>query len=425
MYFPTKTSWIEFHVDISVYRMEVTMKLLFVWISFTITTVQQQPVLDPCPSFASSSSTANMCQSGVGEEDYKTGHVEVDSVALRITTPEDNCLCQVYLLNQTDQYNVFMKYYTKSISGPDHINCWLAIDISISAELNKDESLETIQCTNRTSARPIFLKQNEMLNFKSTLIDGTLTSEYCFLIFRRSNGMTTIPSLHIKCNQVTTNKTSYSPIIKEDANWTLYVIIGASAGGFTSVIAIAVVTIYTWRKRNNSSGNDCNDKEQSQMKSVRDPDYDSEGLKRNILYQSREQCDITDGNYHTVELEDRQEVDDTQNIDGDYISIDENFSSNSKYKSKPGIQLKYKTHVTKEELGYKVEHVAPGTGNDVEYTVVNKRDRLGENTEPTTSMNNEYAVVDKSGRQDKNLKPVTPENGSNVEYAVVEKNTQI
>lgn len=128
-----------------------------------------------------------MCQSGVGEEDYKTGHVEVDSVALRITTPEDNCLCQVYLLNQTDQYNVFMKYYTKSISGPDHINCWLAIDISISAELNKDESLETIQCTNRTSARPIFLKQNEMLNFKSTLIDGTLTSEYCFLIFRRKN----------------------------------------------------------------------------------------------------------------------------------------------------------------------------------------------------------------------------------------------
>ncbi|XP_063419523.1 uncharacterized protein LOC134703108 [Mytilus trossulus] len=344
-----------------------------------------------------------MCQNGVGEEDVKTGRIEVDSVALRITTPEDNCVCQVYLLNQTDQDKVFMKYYTKSISGPDHINCGLAIDISISAELNKDESLKTIQCTNRTSAIPILLKQNEMLNFKSTLIDGTFTSEYCFLIFRQSNDMTTYPSLHIKCSQVTTNKTSHSPVIEEDANWTLYVIIGASAGAFTSVIAIAVVTIYTWRTRKNGSGHDCNDKdlEQSQMKSVRDPDYDSEGLKRNIIYQSSEQCDITDGNYHTVELEGRQEVESTQNIDGDYISIDENFSSNSKYKLKPGIQQEGKTQVTKEELGYKVEHVTLGTGNNVEYAVVNKRDRLGENTEPATSMNNKYAVVDKSGRLDK------------------------
>lgn len=144
------------------------------------------------------------------------------------------------------------------------------------------------------------------------------------------------------------------------------------------------------------------------MKSANDTAYNSEGLKRNILYQTSEQCDIMDGNYHTVELEERQVVNDTQNIDGDYISIDENVISNSKYKSKPGIQPKCKTQITKEVLGYKVEHVTPGTGNNVEYAVVNKRDRLGENTEPATSLNNEYAVVDKSGRLDKNIKHVTP-----------------
>lgn len=111
------------------------------------------------------------------------------------------------------------------------------------------------------------------------------------------------------------------------------------------------------------------------MKSIRDPDYDSDGLERNILYQTSEQCDIMDGNYHTVELEERQVVDNTQNIDGDYISIDENFSSNNKCKSKPGIQPKCKTQITKEELEYKVEHVTSGTGNNVEYAVVNNLER--------------------------------------------------
>ncbi|VDI64982.1 Hypothetical predicted protein [Mytilus galloprovincialis] len=293
-------------------------------------------------------------------------------------------------------------YDKKTSAAPETPYCGLEINVSLSVGPDNDKSLKTVNCTSGTVVQPIQLPQNEMLSFTSTLTEGSFTRGYCLQIFRQS-AKTKSPALHIQCSQGMNNKTSYSQTVLEDAFSTQYVIIGACAGVFVFVITLVVVLMYTWRIRNNDPVIAGNNKELTQIKSENDAAYDSEGMKRNILYHSSEQCDIMDGNYHTVELEEIQEVDNTQNIDGDYISIDENFSSNSKYKSKPGIQLKCKTQMTKELLGYKVEHVTPGTGDNVEYAVVNKTERLG-----ATSLNNEYAVVDKSGKPDKNIKHVTP-----------------
>ncbi|CAC5372623.1 unnamed protein product [Mytilus coruscus] len=365
-----------------------------------------------------------MCQGGSGKKEDSIEGLGFNSVALRITTRQDNCACQVYLQNQTDTYTVYMQKYNKLTSAaPNSSDCGLVINVSVSDGVGTDEILETVECANGTLFQPISLEINGTLNFKSTVIEGSFTRGYCLQIFRK-NPNTSHPSLQIACTQVTSNKTNYSPVMKEDTSSTHYVVIGACAGGFVFVISIAVVVVSCIRKKQiNDSRNDYNNTELNKMKSDNDAGYDSEGLKRNILYQTSEQCDITDGNYHPVELEERQVVNNMQNIDGDYISIDENFGTNRKNTPNPGIQPKCKT-ITKENLN-KIDHVTTGTVNNVEYAVVNKRDRLGENIEHATAPSTEFAVVDKSGRLGKNIKHVTPENGSNVEYAVVEKNTQI
>ncbi|CAC5404794.1 unnamed protein product [Mytilus coruscus] len=389
-----------------------------------------------------------MCHSGSGKEEDSIGGLEVDSVALRMTTRQESCVCQVYLQNQTDKYTVNMqKYNSLTSAAPIHSDCGLVINVSLSNGIGTDKILETVECNNGTSFRPIMLKKKEKLNFKSVLIEGNYESGYCLQIFR-NKAKTKNPSLQVACSQVTTNKTSNNQTITKDAVSTQYVIIGACVGAFVFLLTLVVVLMSTRRKRKKHSVIDSNNKEPTQMKSENDVGYDSEELKHNILYQTSEHCDITNGNYHTVELEERQVVNNTQNIDGDYISIDENFGTNRKNTPNPGSQPKCKAHITKEELGCKVEDVTPGTRNNVEYAVVNKtsrlekhanssdasnieyavvnkRDRLNENKEHVTSPNTEYTVVDESGRFDKNIKHVTPENGSNAEYAVVEKNTQV
>lgn len=131
------------------------------------------------------SETVNMCRSGLGKEEDSIGRLELDSVALRITTRQDNCACQIYLQNQTDTYTVYMQKYNRlTAAAPNHSDCGLVINISVSDAIGKDKVLERVECNNGTSFRPIILKKNEKLNFKSTIIEGNFTKGYCLQIFR-------------------------------------------------------------------------------------------------------------------------------------------------------------------------------------------------------------------------------------------------
>ncbi|CAC5372609.1 unnamed protein product [Mytilus coruscus] len=56
-------------------------------------------------------------------------------------------------------------------------------------------------------------------------------------------------------------------------------------------------------------------------------DYDSDGLKYNTLYNASEQQDIMEGDYHTVDLERKQNRSGIHTFDGDYSAVDGNYSS--------------------------------------------------------------------------------------------------
>lgn len=127
-----------------------------------------------------------MCQAEVGTEEDDFGNPRADSVALRITTREDNCVCKVFLQNQTNDHTVFMSAYDKKTSAaPETPYCGLEINVSLSVGPDNDKSLKTVNCTSGTVVQPIQLPQNEMLSFTSTLTEGSFTRGYCFQIFRR------------------------------------------------------------------------------------------------------------------------------------------------------------------------------------------------------------------------------------------------
>lgn len=139
-------------------------------------------------------------------------------------------------------------------------------------------------------------------------------------------------------------------------------------------------------------------------------DDDSDGLKYNCLYNASEQQDIMEGDYHTVELEGKQNRtgkhylgSDYNTVDGNYSSVDvvnmplhEGSKSDNNIMSDPTTSPSSKIQRTEEETSNNLKHVTAG-------------------------VNAEYAIVNKSKNTDQNIKHVTAPDDSNIEYAVVDK----
>lgn len=126
-----------------------------------------------------------MCHSGLWKEDDHMGEHRLDSVAIRITTRQKNCVCQVYLHNQNDTNELIMqKYDGRTMAAPKNSDCGLTINISLSSAAGRTNYLTPVECNKGTSFRPITLKENEKLNFKSALNEGNFESGYCLQIVR-------------------------------------------------------------------------------------------------------------------------------------------------------------------------------------------------------------------------------------------------
>lgn len=130
-----------------------------------------------------------MCTTGYATEDKNNGGTTADSVALRVTTQQDGCSCEVTLLNQQDIYTLYMrKYDLNTIAAPENAACGLLIDINYNIPNNYPVNNNSIECTDGTDDRLIGLLKNGFINLRSRVISGTFTRGYCMQIYRRRYG---------------------------------------------------------------------------------------------------------------------------------------------------------------------------------------------------------------------------------------------
>ncbi|XP_063404606.1 uncharacterized protein LOC134688068 [Mytilus trossulus] len=138
---------------------------------------------NPCPSNLEHI-VANMCTDDSAIEDSVDGSKAVDSVLLRITKQQHNCICHVSLQNNATNYTIYMsKYDGLSKSAPEQTNCGLAVDVNYVDTSYRTRSLQSIYCTHGTGLRSIALGGNELI-LKSRIIPGDFTRGYCMKIYR-------------------------------------------------------------------------------------------------------------------------------------------------------------------------------------------------------------------------------------------------
>ncbi|XP_076078792.1 uncharacterized protein LOC143048809 [Mytilus galloprovincialis] len=138
---------------------------------------------NPCPSNLEHI-VANMCTDDFAKEDSADGSKAVDSVLLRITKQQNDCICHVSLHNNATNYTIYMsKYEGLSISAPVQTNCGLAVDVNYVDTSYITRSLQSINCTHGTGVRSIALGVNELI-LKSRIISGDFTRGYCMQIYR-------------------------------------------------------------------------------------------------------------------------------------------------------------------------------------------------------------------------------------------------
>lgn len=128
-----------------------------------------------------------MCTSSSVVEEPKSGTFINDRVVLRIFTQQDNCICQLTLLNQTEDNKLYLrKQHGNKNAAPINDSCGLAVDI-IHISTGNNKVIDPIQCTKPNSTTGITLVKNGMLQFESRQIDGTFTRGYCMEILRGNN----------------------------------------------------------------------------------------------------------------------------------------------------------------------------------------------------------------------------------------------
>ncbi|CAC5374153.1 unnamed protein product [Mytilus coruscus] len=130
---------------------------------------------------------ADMCTDDFATEENFNGSKTIDSVLLRITKQQTNCICHVSLQNNATNYTIFMsKYEGQSNAAPEQQNCGLAVDVDYVDTSDTIRSLQPIECTRGTGIRSIGLDGNE-LKLKTRIIGGTFTKGYCMQIFRNQS----------------------------------------------------------------------------------------------------------------------------------------------------------------------------------------------------------------------------------------------
>lgn len=127
-----------------------------------------------------------MCTSDSTYEELSNGGPITDSVALRVMTKQDGCICEVSLQNQHNIQTIFMRKYSLLTSAaPEHKSCGLTIDIDYTSPETLKENKTSIECTEGTNTRSFELSKNGVLNFRSRNISGTFSRGYCIQIYRR------------------------------------------------------------------------------------------------------------------------------------------------------------------------------------------------------------------------------------------------
>lgn len=129
-----------------------------------------------------------MCTTDYATEENSDGGTTADSVALRVLTQRDGCVCVVTLQNQTSTDTLYMRKYDMiNIAVPEQDACGLSIDIDYNIPNNLPETKDPIECTRGTDNRAITLTKNGVLYLRSRIIDGTFSRGYCIQIYRRKN----------------------------------------------------------------------------------------------------------------------------------------------------------------------------------------------------------------------------------------------
>ncbi|XP_076079183.1 uncharacterized protein LOC143049425 [Mytilus galloprovincialis] len=414
-----------------VYNISIFFSWICVFLSITdIQIVHLQTVPNPCPDITRNSTIVDMCTTHYATEEDINGGTIVDSVSLRVMIQQDGCTCEVTLLNQTRLYTIHMrKYDSNTRAAPEEQACGLAIVTDYNIPNGFPDNRDPVECTEGTQSRSISLTTNGILHLRSRVINGTFTRGYCMQIYRQHskgddvgiqincfhpNMQTTkhtndaaIQDTSISEPTPTTQQTTYAAIQDKTASDTdsaLY--IGIGVGSAVVVIALFVtVAIVIIRRKGNKDKNGAETQPE-----VDCTDNDSDGLKYNTLYNSSEHQDIMEGDYHTVELEGKQNRTGIQNLGSDYSVDDGKYSSidivnihgidgsktDNRIKTKSATTPRSEIQSPEKEMSNTLKHVTEGS-------------------------NVEYAVVDKSGRTDQNIKHISAPNDSTVEYAIIDK----
>ncbi|CAC5366900.1 unnamed protein product [Mytilus coruscus] len=125
-----------------------------------------------------------MCTDASVEESSHYGSKRVDSVLLRITKHQNNCICHVTLPKTVTNFTIYMsKHDLMQSAAPEIQNCGLAVDVENVDISNTSRSLPPIECTSGTDVRSIVLGGNG-LRLKSRIINGNFSRGYCMQIYR-------------------------------------------------------------------------------------------------------------------------------------------------------------------------------------------------------------------------------------------------
>ncbi|CAC5366891.1 unnamed protein product [Mytilus coruscus] len=158
---------------------EIAMQVSFIY--FVVMSAAEPE--NPCAN-GLDNIVADMCTDESAIEDSYDGSTHVDSVLLRITKQQNNCICRVSLQNNTTNYTVYIsKYGERSDAAPEQQNCGLSVDVEYVDTPETTRSLQSIECTSGTSRRSIALGGSELI-FKSRIINGNFTRGYCMQISR-------------------------------------------------------------------------------------------------------------------------------------------------------------------------------------------------------------------------------------------------
>ena len=126
-----------------------------------------------------------MCKSSSATEERSSGSFKVDSVALRIMTQEDDCICRVMIDNQTDTIGVgIRKFNGLTASAPVEADCGLAIDINHIRDMSTGNVIAPIECLVNDTIRHTPMFQNGYLQFRSRIINGDFIRGFCIRIIR-------------------------------------------------------------------------------------------------------------------------------------------------------------------------------------------------------------------------------------------------